>query len=119
MENQKLRAIMVATNKEPFVIEIEDSLNNLQSLVNGRIEVFSIKTDEKNYRSLDFIFNEEYEFLYDEVNKTVICKNGYVVNIKGNILLVAADESTGEFVSLTDEEIDYYKTFLLDDKLFI
>ena len=118
-ENRMIKGSLVGTNKEPFIVEFEDTLNNLQAFVGGRIEVLSIKCDEKSYRSIDLIFNEEYEFLFDEVNRTLIYKNGYVINVKGNILVVAADESTGEFVSLTEEELNYYMTFMLDDKLFI
>ena len=40
-----------------------------------------------------------------------------LLNVKGNILVVATNETTGEFESLTEEEIKFYLTFLLDDKL--
>ena len=112
-----MKLIFVGTDKEPFVIDMEDELNNFQSLVGGLIEVYTIKTN--NNRSIDFIFNEEYEYLFNEINKTVITKEGYVINVKGNILVVATNETTGEFESLTEEELKFYLTFLLDDKLFI
>ena len=112
-----MKLIFVGTDKEPFVLDMEDELNNFQSLVGGLIEVYTIKTN--NNRSIDFIFNEEYEYLFNEINKTVITKEGYVINVKGNILVVATNETTGEFESLTEEELKFYLTFLLDDKLFI
>ena len=112
-----MKGIFVGTNKEPFAVEFEDTLNNLQALVSGRIEVFTIKTEKS--RSIDFIFNEEYEYLFEEINRTIICKDGYMIHIKGNIVVVAANEETGEFESLTEDEINYYLTFMLDDKLFI
>lgn len=112
-----MKLIFVGTDKEPFVLDMEDELNNFQSLVGGLIEVYTIKTN--NNRSIDFIFNEEYEYLFSEINKTVITKEGYVINVKGNILVVATNETTGEFESLTEEELKFYLTFLLDDKLFI
>lgn len=112
-----MKGIFVGTNKEPFIIEFDDTLNNLQALVCGRIEVISIKTTEN--RSIDLIFNEECKFLYEEVNKYIIFNNGNYDYLSGNILCVAADETTGEFDSLTEEEIEYYMTFLLDDKLFL
>lgn len=113
-----MKGIFVGTGKEPFVIEFEDTLNNLQALVGGRIEVLSIKEKENN-RSIDLIFNEECKFLFDEVNKFYVFPNGYYDYLSGNIIVVAADESTGEFCSLTDEEVEYYLTFMLDDKLFL
>ena len=52
-----MKLIFVGTDKEPFVLDMEDELNNFQSLVGGLIEVYTIKTN--NNRSIDFIFNEE------------------------------------------------------------
>lgn len=112
-----MRGIYIAPGKEPFEINFDDTLNNLQSLVAGRIEVLSIK-EEKN-RSIDLIFNEECKFLFQEVNKWYIFKNGLYDYLSGPIICVAANEETGEFDSLTDEELKYYLTFLQDDKLFL
>jgi hypothetical protein len=98
-------------------MEVEDELQNLQSLVGGRIEVMSIHT--KDNRSIDFIFNEEGKFLFEKPNKLLLFKNGLFDAILGNIIVVAADEETGEFTSLTDEEIEEYSTFLLDDILLL
>jgi hypothetical protein len=112
-----MKGIFVGTGKEPFTIEFEDTLNNLQALVGGRIEVLSIK--EVGDRSIDLIFNEECKFLYEEVNKFYVWPSGHYDYLSGNIIVLAADESTGEFCSLTDEEVEYYLTFMLDDKLFL
>ena len=112
-----MKGIFIGTGREPFIIDFEDELNNLQALVGGNIEVLSIK--EKGNRSIDFIFNEECKFLFQEVNKFYIFPNGFYDYLSGNIICVAANLETGEFESLTDEEIEYYMTFLLDDKLFL
>lgn len=112
-----MKGIFLGTGREPFIIEFEDELNNLQALVGGRIEVLSIKSEGD--RSIDLIFNEECKFLFEEVNKFLVFKNGQYDYLSGNIICVAADETTGEFTSLTNEEIEYYMTYLLDDKLFL
>ena len=112
-----MKGIFLGTGKEPFTIEFDDELNNLQALVGGRIEVLSIK--EKGDRSIDLIFNEECKFLFEEVNKWYVWPTGHYDYLSGNIICVAADETTGEFDSLTDEEVEYYLTFLSDDKLFL
>lgn len=112
-----MKGIFIGTGREPFIIDFEDELNNLQALVGGNIEVLSIK--EKGNRSIDLIFNEECKFLFQEVNKFYIFPNGLYDYLSGNIICVAANLETGEFESLTQEEIEYYMTFFLDDKLFL
>lgn len=112
-----MKGIFIGTGREPFIIDFEDELNNLQALVSGNIEVLSIK--EKGNRSIDLIFNEECKFLFQEVNKFYIFPNGLYDYLSGNIICVAANLETGEFESLTQEEIEYYMTFFLDDKLFL
>lgn len=112
-----MKVLFLGTGYNPFIMEVEDELQNLQSLVGGRIEVMTIHT--KDNRSIDFIFNEEGKFLFETPNKMVIFKDGFFDYIMGNIIVVAADEETGEFTSLTDEEIWWYMNFLQDDKLFL
>ena len=51
-----MKILFLGTGYNPFVMEVEDELQNLQSLVGGRIEVMSIHT--KDNRSIDFIFND-------------------------------------------------------------
>ena len=114
-----MKAIFVGTNREPFVIEFEGKLEHYQALVEGRIEKITISENEKTMRSIDLMFNEEFLFLFETINRTLIFENGYAIGIRGNILCLAADESTGEYVDLTDEEIKHYISFLKNDKLTI
>ena len=111
-----MKAIFVGEKNNPFVIEFNDELENYQSLVNGNIEVLSIHT--KGTRSIDLIFNEEGKFLFETPNK-YISFGKHVDDIRGNIICVAADETTGEFVSLTNEEIAWYLNWLQDDVYII
>lgn len=112
-----MNGIFVGTGREPFVIEFEDELQNYQALVGGRIDSMTIKEDEK--RSVDLVFNDDFLYLFEEVNRTVIFKNGNYVKIKGNFLCVIADEETGDYVDMTDEEVTKYLSFLKDEKLLI
>lgn len=114
-----LKGILLKPEKEPEIIEIEDTLENLQKLVEGRIEVLSIRTDVDKMRSIDLIFNEECKFLFEDANKFIVYPSGLYDYLSGNIFVCAADEETGEFVSLSEEEIEYYQYFLMDDYLFI
>ena len=70
-------------------------------------------------RTIDLIFNEEYRFLFDEVNRYIVYLGGEKDYIAGNIVVVAADETTGEFDSLTDDEVKFYlKEFEKDTLTF-
>lgn len=112
-----MKTIFVGTGKEPFVMEFEDELQNLQALVGGRIEVLSIRSGEE--RSIDLIFNEECKFLFEEVNKWLVFPNKSKDYISGNIICLAADETTGEFDSLTDDEVKFYLEELSKDKVTV
>lgn len=101
-----MRTIFVGTDRKPFVMEFEDELQNFQSLVGGRIEVLHFHTEGN--RTIDLIFNEEYRFLFDEVNRWIVYPGGEKDYISGNIIVVAANEETGEFDSLTDDEVKFY-----------
>ena len=98
-----MKAIFVAPNMEPFVVEFEHKLESLQSLVGGYIDMLSIKS--ANNRSIDIVFNDECKFLFEDVNKWIVYSSGEKDYLSGNLLLVAVDETTGEMDSLTDEEI--------------
>lgn len=110
-----MKTIFVGTGREPFVLEFEDELQNLQALVGGRIEVLHFHTE--GTRTIDLIFNEEYRFLFDEVNRWIVYPGGEKDFISGNIIVVAADEETGEFDSLTDDEVKFYLEELSKDTL--
>lgn len=112
-----MKAIFLGTGKKPFVIEFEDELQNYQALVGGRIEVLHLHTE--GTRTIDLIFNEEYRFLFHEVNKYILYKGGASDIITGNIVVVAANEETGEFESLTEDEVKLYLEELKNDRLTI
>ncbi len=112
-----MKTIFIGAGRKPFVMEFEDELNNLQALVGGRIEVLHFHTE--GTRTIDLIFNEEYRFLFDEVNRYIVYLGGEKDYIAGNIVVVAADETTGEFDSLTDDEVKFYlKEFEKDTLTF-
>lgn len=112
-----MKTIFVGTGRKPFVMVFEDELNNLQALVGGRIEVLHFHTE--GTRTIDLVFNEECKFLFDEVNKRIFYSSGYKDYISGNIVIVAADEETGEFDSLTDDEVKFYLKEFEKDTLTI
>ena len=112
-----MKTIFVGTGRKPFVIEFEDELNNLQALVGGRIEVLHFHTE--GTRTIDLVFNEEYRFIFDEANRRLVYLGGEEDYIAGNIVIVAADEETGEFCGLTDDEVKFYLKEFAKDTLTI
>lgn len=109
---KKIKALFIGTGrKKPFVIEFEDKLENLQSLVGGYIEVFTLCSKENSEREIVLIFNEEGKFLFSKPNRTLVFSNGMFDPIMGNIIVVASDVGVEDFDSLTDEEINYYMDY--------
>lgn len=102
-----MKAIFVGTNREPFVIEFKNKLENLQALVDGYIQILNIKASNK--RVITLIFNEEGKYFFSKANKLIVYEGTDEKDfITGNIIVVATDEEKQEFVSLTDEEIEFY-----------
>lgn len=102
-----MKAIFVGTNMEPFVIEFENKLENLQSLVGGYIQILNIKVNGN--RVITLIHNEEGKYYFSKANKYIIYEGSdWKDFITGNIIVVATDEEKEEFVSLNEEEIEFY-----------
>lgn len=110
-----MKTLFLVEDKLPFELEFEDNLNNLQALVGGHIEVLSIHTE--GYRSIDLIFNEEGKFLFDSSNLLLVYDGKVVDDIRGNVIIVGANENTGDFESLTDEEIKKYMEMFNDNNI--
>lgn len=93
---EDLRVIIVEPNTFPRVSIIENSLESMQSVVGGYIE--SIFLDEKTC----LIDNSEGKLLGLEPNRRLFSDI-----IVGTFIIVGADDQ-GEFVSLTDHQVNIY-----------
>lgn len=94
---KKIKVLYKRIGQDPKVIEIEDTLKEKQKLVGGFIEVVP-------YGDHELICNEEGKIIglypnvafdYDTIN--------------GNFIIANDDYDTGEFASLTDDEIEDLK----------
>lgn len=104
----KIRILVVEPNKEPYQTKIENTLKNLQSVVDGLIEYVQLE------HNVDLICNEEGKIYNLPMNRIVpndiICGTFFI-----------AGQHEGETISLSKKQIKKYKKRfrLKNDKLII
>jgi hypothetical protein len=98
MKNEKINVIMFRVGRTAQVIEIKNSLENLQRLVDGYIEVVYLNSKVKGNENLIIICNEEGKF-----NKSPNRAIGNDI-IFGDFIICS---TKGEnFTGLSDKQID-------------
>lgn len=98
---EKIKIIVCEPKKEPYIKEIDNTLEAKQKLVGGLIQSVPSFFDKNN--TYDFIMNEEGIYLGLEPNRYIYDIQDIVL---GNLLLIKADVSIGEFITLEDSEIE-------------
>jgi len=99
---EKIKVIIIETQKEPYSKEIYNTLRNKQEIVGGLIQcVSSFLSDEIN---CDFILNDEGKII--DLPKNRVIWNGEEI-VHGNMIVAKVDDSIGDFVTLLDDEITY------------
>lgn len=96
----KIKGLLVEPHKLPKEIEIENTLDNLQSLVDGYIECVYLQNDN----DVVLICNDEGKINNMTLNRDI----GYDI-IAGPFLIVGNDYENADFKSLTEEQILKYK----------
>ena len=91
-----MRVLIIEPMKEPYVADIGNDLKSMQDVVGGLIEVINLEDD------IVMVDNEEGKLIGLEGNRRV----GRDI-IAGTFFLCGSNYE-GEFVSLTDEQIDKY-----------
>jgi len=98
----KIRIVRFPVDSDPFVVEIDNTLEALQGQVEGLIEPVALG------RGLSLVLNEEALLIGMEPNRALVDRNGKArVTIAGPFFVTVDDETDdeGNFRSLTDEEI--------------
>lgn len=95
-----MRVIYKKVGQKPELIEIEHTLKNFQNLVGGLIDCFDIDDD------VSIIFDDDGKLVGKEPN-IVIGKGFWQDVIVGDIVFAGINRREGEFISLTDEQVDY------------
>lgn len=101
-----MRVVIKEPNKKAEIREINNRLEDFQSIVGGYIEVYPIRTDLP-LEDILIILNEEGKLMDLEPN--MIVGNELIV---GNMIFVSEDN--GDFKSLSDDQL----FFLKQNKLF-
>ena len=94
--SNKIRVIIVKTNKEPYTVKIKNTLEEKQKIVGGLIEFVEIE------HNVDLICNEESKILNLDFNR--IIKNDIIC---GTFIIVG--QKNGYSISLSRKQIQKYK----------
>lgn len=101
----KIKVIVVEPNKEPYIKEIEHTLENLQSLVGGLIEFINLEDD------IDIICNEEGKLKNLEFNR--ILGNDIIA---GTFIIAGVNQKKGATISIPENKIKKYLDMFKLDK---
>ncbi len=108
-----IKLLVKEPNKDPYVKEVEHTLENLQEIVGGYIECVPLPGAD----NIDIYLNEEGKLLHLPGNIWLAGLGGDCV--VGTCYMVGLDPKTGENISLTDKQIKtcekYCKTFALPE----
>lgn len=98
MNVEKIKILIVEPTLDPYVKEIENTLEKKQKIVGGLIEFVELEDD------IDLICNEKGKIYNLPMNR--IIKNDIICGT-----FIIAGQKNGETVSLTDSQIRKYKSY--------
>lgn len=93
------RAIVINPGELPKVVELAETLEALQEAVDGYIELFAVAGH------VNFLCNDEGRLNGMLFNRIIQLSDGAEFDIYGPVVLLGGDDNTGEFESLTDDDI--------------
>ena len=100
MEHVKI--LVVRPNEEPVVELLSGDYRDIQKVVDGLFQVVY-------YCEPDLLVcNEEGKLIGLEPNR-IIYQDGEVIDVIHGTFFICADDEEGDFKSLSDEAIDFYK----------
>lgn len=100
-----MRILVIEPLKEPYVKEIDGSLESMQDIVGGLIQAIY----PFDHPEIALICNDEGKIMRLPLNRALFDKDGNIVDIiSGTFFLCSAPSDSENFESLTDEQIDTY-----------
>ena len=100
-----IKGIIIRTDNTWEIVEYENDYKYLQKVVGGLIEFVEIA------EGIDMVINDEGKILNMDLNPLGTILYGHDA-IVGNAIIVGVDYSTGETISLTEENINRIVSFL-------
>lgn len=107
-----IKVLKVEPDKAPQLIEMPNELEAMQAIVGGYIEVMPIA------EGVAIVCNEEGKMNGLELNRPIYYNGEMVDIIAGTFFIAGEDISSGDFVSLTDEQIANYEKQFHDPVIF-
>ncbi len=100
-----MKVLIVEPLTDPYVKEIDPSLESMQSIVGGLIQAI-YPFDHP----VALICNEEGKLMRLPLNRALFDKDGNIADIiTGTFFICSAPADSENFESLTDEQIEIYK----------
>lgn len=110
-----ITGLVVRPLERPEVSDFDSELHSLQEKVGGYIEELCPFDD-----NVAIICNEEGKLNGLPFNRAVFDEDGRIIDvIVGNFLIVGTDDESGEYISLTEDQIERYQTVYYDRQMLI
>lgn len=104
MKEERIKIIYVKPYTEPRIMEINNTLENMQALVGGNIEAYMPYDDE-----VAIICNEEGKLTGLPFNRAVVDEEGKIYDIiAGDFFLCSAPYTSENFESLNEGQVEKY-----------
>ena len=114
MSDNPMRILVVEPTKDPYVKEIDGSLESMQSVVGGYIQAVSPFEDP----TVLLVCNEDGKVIGLPENRFLRNRNGIPYDIiHGTFFLAQGNDES--FCSLTDKQIQTYTRLYSREKLFV
>lgn len=108
---KKIRVGIKKVDKPIKFIEIEDTIEKLQEIVDGYIDIFT--TDSLAEIGIDIILNDEGKLRGMDTNIALTDgKNDQLLDVIVGDIIFAGHDSFGNTISLTDEQCMYIEMVL-------
>lgn len=113
-KEKQIKVLIVKPMEIPYVTVLENELATFQGEVGGYIECLNLSN------RVAIICNEEGKIDRLPLNRALYTPNGEMFDIVAGTFIIAGDDyESGEFVSLTDEEIEHYTDKFYHPEVFV
>lgn len=115
MKEEKISVIVVEPGKNAYKCDIINSLDSMQTIVDGWVECIYPFDDD-----IAIVCNEEGKNNGMKLNRALFDEDGELYDIIAGTFIVAAfDDQSGEFRSLTENEAEEYYEMYREAEMFI